>query len=200
METDPPHSLVLFDFDGTLTKRDTLFEFIKFSKGNFVFYWGIFQLFPYFIRFILKKISAKELKEKLLIFYFQNYDIDLWITKGRDFSKKKIPGLLRKHALEKLNLHKLENSRIIVVSASFENWIAPWCEQMEIENITTQLEFIEGKLTGRIHGENCNGIEKIKRIKEQLNLQSYMPIYAYGNSNGDREMLSIANYQFYKKF
>ena len=51
-----------------------------------------------------------------------------------------------------------------------------------------------------IDGENCNGPEKIRRIKEILNLQDFDKIYAFGNSKGDKEMLSIADHKFLKFF
>ena len=51
-----------------------------------------------------------------------------------------------------------------------------------------------------IDGENCSGPEKIRRIKEILNLQDFDKIYAFGNSKGDKEMLSIADHKFFKFF
>ena len=30
-----------FDFDGTLTTKDTLIEFIRFAKGTLAFGWGL---------------------------------------------------------------------------------------------------------------------------------------------------------------
>ena len=32
--------IAFFDFDGTITTKDTLLEFIKYSRGTMSFYWG----------------------------------------------------------------------------------------------------------------------------------------------------------------
>ena len=61
-------------------------------------------------------------------------------------------------------------------------------------------EIKNGKLTGKFSTKNCFGIEKVNRIKEKYNLSEYNVIYAYGNSSGDKEMLSIANEKYYKRF
>lgn len=34
-------TIYAFDFDGTLTTRDTLIEFIRYAKGNASTFWGL---------------------------------------------------------------------------------------------------------------------------------------------------------------
>ena len=48
--------------------------------------------------------------------------------------------------------------------------------------------------------KNCYGIEKVNRINEVINLKEYLNIYAYGDSNGDKQMLKIATHAYYKYF
>jgi phosphoserine phosphatase len=62
------------------------------------------------------------------------------------------------------------------------------------------LEFVEGKFSGRFATPNCNGQEKVNRIKEYLNPEDYNPIFAYGNSSGDKPMLDMADHGFYRHF
>ena len=45
--------LALFDFDGTLTKKDTMFEFIRFSKGNLMLLIGLIISFPILVLYKL---------------------------------------------------------------------------------------------------------------------------------------------------
>jgi phosphoserine phosphatase len=66
--------------------------------------------------------------------------------------------------------------------------------------ISTRLETNNGKLTGRIEGKNCRGIEKVRRIKMQYKLDEYDEIYAYGDTKGDKPMLGLATIAFYKPF
>jgi len=79
------------------------------------------------------------------------------------------------------------------VSASMQSWIQPWCDKNNIELLSTQLEFKDGKVTGRFLTKNCHGKEKENRIKELLHVEDYETIYAYGDSSGDTEMLALAD-------
>jgi HAD superfamily phosphoserine phosphatase-like hydrolase len=82
---------------------------------------------------------------------------------------------------------------VAVVSASPENWVKPWCDARNIQCLATRLEVIDQKISGNIHGENCYGEEKVRRIKEAFRLEAYQRIIAYGDSRGDKEMLELAD-------
>ncbi|MDX1956231.1 MAG: haloacid dehalogenase-like hydrolase, partial [Chitinophagaceae bacterium] len=56
------------------------------------------------------------------------------------------------------------------------------------------------RITGKLEGKNCNGEQKVVRIKEQFNLDEYKEIFAYGDSKGDRPMLQLATHPSYKPF
>jgi phosphoserine phosphatase len=66
--------------------------------------------------------------------------------------------------------------------------------------IGTRLEIRDAKITGRIHGVNCNGVEKVNRIKQQFDLSGYDDIYAYGDTVGDKPMLQMATYGYFRRF
>ena len=85
--------------------------------------------------------------------------------------------------------------KVIIVSASIENWILPWAEKEGIEIVlATQIEVNEEeRLTGYFSSPNCYGKEKVKRILEMYpNRENYILI-AYGDSSGDFDMLSFAD-------
>ena len=67
------------------------------------------------------------------------------------------------------------------------------------EVIASELEVVEGVVTGRLKGLNCWGPEKTRRLKESIGETTYT-LYAYGNSRGDKELLEMADYPFYKTF
>ena len=54
------------------------------------------------------------------------------------------------------------------------------------------------KVSGRFATKNCYGIEKANRINDMNDLKQYNQIYAYGDSRGDREMLTLAEVATYK--
>lgn len=192
--------LALFDFDGTITTRDTLFEIIIFHKGLLVFLIGMLRLSPNLVLFKLKMVSDRVAKEKVLQYFFSGTRSSDFEKLCTDFSQSQLRKLIRPKALAKIQHHKNNGDRIVVVSASIQNWIQGWCTAQGIELIATQLETSDNTITGKLGTPNCNGLEKVVRIKNYLLVSDYEPIYAYGNSSGDKPMLDLADHRFYKKF
>jgi phosphatidylglycerophosphatase C len=192
--------IAFFDFDGTITTKDTLLEFIKFSRGRFRFYIGFLINAPYLIAYKLKIISNHSAKEKVLRFFFTNTSIEDFKKYCNDFSKNVLPNLIRPKAIEEIKRLQQNNIIVVVVSASPENWIEEWANKNQLQLIASRLDVKEGKLTGKISGKNCHGDEKVSRICEVFNLAEYNVVAAYGDSKGDRPMLRLASNTFYKPF
>lgn len=193
-------TIALFDFDGTLTTKDSFFDFIKFSKTKPVFYFGILVLLPKLIGFKLGFWSAKKTKEDVLRYFFKDMPQATFENLGILYCKKRVPQILNPKAISALEQHKKNNDEIVVVTASIQQWVKPWCVSQKINCIATQVEVKDNALTGHINGNNCNGIEKINQINALYTLETYTHIYAYGNSKGDKPMLNMATHPFYKVF
>lgn len=194
------HSIAFFDFDGTITTKDTMIELIKYQKGNFSFYLGFLAMSPLLIAYKLKLYPNWKAKQKVLQYFFNGTPIAVFQKRCDDFASKVIPKLLRPKAMETIEFLKSKNVRIILVTASAENWVKGWCESMNIEYLATCLEIKDQKITGRIRGKNCYGPEKVERIKNYINLKNYENIYAFGDSNGDAEMLRLTENRYYRPF
>lgn len=190
--------LVLFDFDGTLTRQDTLFAFIRFYHGTFRFLLGFAWLSPVMALYMAKLIRNDRAKEIVLKHFFGNVPVTQLRTKGIEFATTIVPTLLRDQGLALLKDYKQKQYDIAVVSASPEDWVGPWCAQWQIRCLATQLETRNNVLTGKIKGQNCFGEEKARRIREAYHLASYDRIIAYGDSRGDREMLALATDPHYR--
>ena len=192
--------IAFFDFDGTITTRDTMIELIKFHHGKYRVYTGLAILSPWLIAMKLKMISHQKAKEKMLSWFFRGVT-ETEFSKICDlFIQKKIPLLINKKAMQKIHEHKANGDEIVVVSASAANWIKSWCNQHGLKCIATQLEIIDGKVTGKLAGINCNYNEKASRIIKEYDLNNYAPVYCYGDSDGDKAMLQLATNAFYKSF
>jgi phosphatidylglycerophosphatase C len=193
-------TIAFFDFDGTITTKDTLLEFIKYSKGRFRFILGFLLNSPWLIAFRLKLISNQAAKERILTWFFRNTPLPDFQQTCEKFSTDIIPTLLRPKALKEIETLRKKGATIVVVSASPENWIRPWAGSLEIKLIATRLQVKENTLTGKITGKNCHGREKVNRIHEGYQLPDYSIVYAYGDSSGDKPMLQLAHTAFYKPF
>jgi HAD superfamily hydrolase (TIGR01490 family) len=198
--------IAFFDFDGTVTTKDTLLEFIRFSKGKLPFYLGFALNSPWLVAYRLKLISNQAAKERILSWFFRNTPLAEFQETCDRFATREIPGLLRPKALREISELQDKGFSIVIVSASPENWIRKWAESINAGLIATKLETRPGKpaedtrLTGRILGNNCHGKEKVRRIGETFQLDAYNEIYAYGDSSGDKPMLALAHHSFYRPF
>ena len=190
--------LALFDFDGTITNKDTLIDFIIYTHGFTSFIFGFTLMLPYLIGYKLKIIPNYRAKERVLEYFYKGLELQELERQGREYVKTKLPPLLRASAMAKIEEHKSAGDRVVVISASSDIWIKEFIAQNNIEIIATRLEVIDGVLSGKIDGKNCFGLEKVNRLKEYLDVTEYEEIIAYGDSSGDKEMLSFATKGFYR--
>lgn len=191
-------TLALFDFDGTITKSDSFFRFIRFVVGNTRSVIGGIVLSPILLVYKLKLMPNYKAKQKVISWFFKGMSEETFLAMARDFSLVHIDEIIRDDAMKKIAWHKRQGHKVIVVSASLECWLLPWTQKHGLELLATKLEIKNNEVTGKLLGKNCYGQEKVNRIKEVYDIKKYDYIYAYGDSRGDKEMLSLANESFYK--
>ncbi len=149
---------------------------------------------------VFKLIPNWRGKERMLTWFFAGETIDSFNLKSDEFCRHVVPNLIRPKALVEIDKHRNAGATVVVVSASAENWIAPWCRTLGLKCLATQLEVVDNKLTGKIKGFNCYGPEKENRLRSCYKLEEFDEVYAYGDSKGDLEMLALAQQKFYKPF
>jgi phosphatidylglycerophosphatase C len=192
--------LTLFDFDGTITKKDSLVDFIQFAVGKPKYYIGLLKLSPMLLVFSLKLIPNYIAKEKLISYFFKNLIQSDFDKLAYTYSIGYLDQIVRPLAMEKIKWHQEQGHHVVIVSASMECWLKPWCNKNNLQLLATKLEVIDKKLTGKFLTKNCHGAEKVNQIKKSYNLSDYDYIYVYGDSSGDQEMLALADESFYKPF
>ena len=191
--------LVLFDFDGTLTTKDSLELFLKYNIDKLTYFINMFKFLPYFISYKLKFISNTIAKQKLFKIFYKGMGKEDFTKQSSDFSINILDTILREETYHKFKQHISNGDRVIIVSASIECYLKPWCQKENVELLSTRLNFVDSIFSGSFLTKNCYGQEKANRIKEYLNISEYDEVYAYGDSAGDIEMLEIASKSFWIK-
>ena len=191
--------IAVFDFDGTLVTNDSFVAFIRFACGRWSLINGLLLSFPFIVGMKLNLLSHEYTKEKVFGIFFRGWKVEDFKQYCIEFISE-ITKHLRKPVLEMLSKHSKNGDTIYIVSASIENWIIPWADQYNVSVIGTKIEInAEGLLTGHFASKNCNREEKVRRLLElEPNRDNYI-LYAYGDSNGDKELVTFADFGMYIK-
>lgn len=205
MTTQNPAKPVVaaFDFDGTLTHRDTLLPFLLYVFGPFRCLVNSVYLLPILAGYAFGFIRNDIAKTKVLRRFLAKMDFSELQIYARNFAELKLPTLLRSDAMERLHWHKQQGHRCILVSASLEIYLRPWASQAGFSDILgSRLETGSDsqRISGNLLGKNCFGPEKLRRLENLLGNRDDYILYAYGDSRGDKELLSAADYPFFRKF
>lgn len=190
-----------FDFDGTLTTRDTLFAFVSFACGRRqLMAWMAFHA-PLLALTALRLYPRHKAKERLFAHFFTGMAEADFNAKCRRFAADH-SRLLRPAGIDAVAAAVKSGARVLVVSASIDSWVAPFFSRFngKVTVIGTRAETNGGLLTGSFAGRNCRGAEKVRRITELFPDRTAYRLTAFGDSRGDREMLAMADEAHYKPF
>jgi phosphatidylglycerophosphatase C len=200
-QTDKP-VVAVFDFDGTLTRHDTLLPFLLYLFGGAAVLRHALVLSPTLAGYGLGLIRNDVAKERVLIRCLSGMEMDVLRREGERFAALVLPGLLRNEALQRVKWHRRQGHRCVVISASLDLYVRPWAQKMGFDDvISTHLQVREdGCTTGRLAEGNCYGAEKVRRLEALLGTKENYVLHAYGDSRGDRELLAAADHAHYKFF
>ena len=193
-------NLVLFDFDGTITRDDSLLEFVAYVVGFKKFFRGILVLSPILAAYKLGLASNNFTRRKLLGYFFAGMSADKFDKICKKYSTTHIEDILKQSAMDKIATYKAAGDKIVIVTASLEDWLRPWCAAQGLELLGTKIRRKGGIITGEIEGQNCYGAQKVARVRAAYDVQAFDRVIAYGDSRGDREMLEFADEAHYKAF
>jgi len=185
--------LILFDFDGTLTTEDSFIAFLHFTTTKRQFNLALAKFFLKLVAYKMNLYKGEKLKREILSFFFKGFSEKKLKQLGRIYNTKVIPSIIRKEIMNQLLQFQKEGDKIGVVSASLDIWLKPFCNDLKIDCICTEMEFIDKKYTGQFSTPNCNFEQKSIRVQHFYNLEDYDEVIVYGNSKGDRSLFELAD-------
>lgn len=216
-----------FDFDGTLTTRDTLLLFIRHARGWWALFGGLLLFSPLLVLMKLHLADNGRTKERLFRHYFRGMLERDFDALCQSFARSHTH-VLRTAGLRTVQQALDRGDRVVILSASIDRWVEACLRQFLVSSsrfqvLGTEIDVVDGRLTGRFATPNCYGPEKVRRLKEFLKkvspwgdvegatkvsprgdvegaLEGTPFIIAYGDSRGDKELLAYADESHYKPF
>jgi HAD superfamily hydrolase (TIGR01490 family) len=192
-----------FDFDGTITRRDTLIEFIRFACGNVRFLSGFLLYSPLLVAFKLGLYPNWKAKQRIFTHFFGGMDNARFRRLCEDFYQQRGQSLIYHEAQECIREHLAAGDEVVIISASAEDWVKPFAQILGVSHLlATQLELTDDgcRLTGRFASANCYGAEKVERLRSLFPRRDEILLTAYGDSRGDKELLAYADTAHLKPF
>jgi phosphatidylglycerophosphatase C len=192
----PPavRTVAAFDFDGTLTQRDTLVPFLMRVRGRTPVLRALATHGPSLARAALSAEARRHAKEALLIDLVGGWWVDELGPVVAEYAEHVVATQLRPDRLARLRWHQQQGHDVVVVSASPELYVAPAGALLGCTAVlATKLEVDRrGRLTGRIFRDNVRGPVKERLLRDWLGAAP-AHLWAYGDSDGDADMLAMAD-------
>ena len=199
-----PVVIAAFDFDGTLTKRDTFMPFLARGLGWPRFLLALVLCSPWLAAFALRLIPNHVAKQKLTLATLKNRSIaemDDWTNRwlASDF-----PGQLQSWTMARLAEHQQAGHCCVMVSASPDIYLKRVAQHLSFDALLcTEMAVADGQLTGQMKTPNCHGEQKVVRLQawmaERFGADGGAEVaYAYGDTSGDKPMLRLAANAFYR--
>ena len=193
-------AIVAFDFDGTLTIRDSFTGFLRWRAGAGGWFGGLARMTPDLIGYAghrdRGRLKAASVREFLKGAPRTQLEAD-----AEAFAGQVWPGFLRYDALACWKDWGTKGAYRVIVTASPETTVAPFARRLEADALLgTQLVFdADDRVTGAFAGANCRGEEKVRRLRAAFGEDMHLAA-AYGDTSGDAEMLAMADEAGFRRF
>lgn len=190
--------LSIFDFDGTLTYRDSFVPFLRFAFGNYRF--GLRLTGSASPHYLYGGMNRDQMKARLIRSFLNGIDVHWFEERAQAYCELYWTRMMRPNGLLAVKGELADGRRVSLCSASPALLLKPFAERLGVELIATELEVADGLLTGNIVGRNCRRDEKVNRLRNRFGPLEQCHLRAWGNSEGDTELLAAAQESFYRAF
>ncbi|MFZ5670430.1 MAG: HAD-IB family hydrolase [Pseudomonadota bacterium] len=193
-------ALVAFDFDGTLTVRDSFTAFLKWRAGPLRWWFGCLRLAPAGFAYLFHRNRGR-MKAAAIREFLKGARREALEAEARTFAEQAAPVLFRPDALMAWRRWRAGGASTIIVSASPDLVVAPFARGLGADKlIASAIAFDKDeRVMGMLAGPNCRGQEKVNRLRAVYGDEVRLAA-AYGDTSGDREMLRLADEKGYRVF
>jgi phosphatidylglycerophosphatase C len=195
---EPP--VVAFDFDGTLTVKDSFTAFLKWRAGPVRYWLGVARLAPSLIAYLFHRDRGR-IKARAIREFLRGAPRDRLEADARRFAETHSRRLFRPDAVAAWKRWQQQRVRLVIVTASPTLVVAPFARGLGAHALLgTEIRWDEAdRVAGTFSTPNCRGPEKVVRLKAEFGPDVRVKA-AYGDTSGDTEMLAMAEMPGFRVF
>lgn len=194
--TERRRGVAAFDFDGTITRKDTLGPFL-------VHYLGRRRLLragvPHVHRLggaAIGRVDRDLAKERYFVSLLAGRPAAEIAAAGAEYATRVLDRApFNREVVDRMAWHAEVGHDIVVISASLAVYVAPVVATLgAAATFATEVEVAaDGTLTGRLVDGNVRAANKVARLTTWLRGED-AEVWAYGDSAGDAELLAAADH------
>lgn len=190
-------TVVAFDFDGTLSRKDCVVPFLRRVAGLQRLVAGLAKQAPRVVQAGARR-DRDTMKAMATMVALGGESVGRVTALAAGFADAVVRNGLRDDTLARMRRHREEGARIVIVSASYEVYLLPIGERLGVDGVLgTRLAVVDGRFTGRLDGPNCRADEKVNRLDAWIAAagldRSTLHVEAYGDSSGDDALAAYAD-------
>lgn len=200
VDADAAQVLSVFDFDGTLTRHDSFVPFLRFAFGKQRFNRQILRLALPSLEYLARRMDRDQLKAQLIRTFLTGVEATWVQQQAEAFCRRSWSRLMRPNGLQAVADELRSGARVTLCSASPALVLQPFATRLGVQLIGTELEVVDGVLTGHITGGNCRCQNKVLRLETVYGPLSQYRVRAWGDTRGDHELLAAAQDPHWRHF
>jgi HAD superfamily hydrolase (TIGR01490 family) len=187
--------IAAFDFDGTITQRDTLLGYLLAVGGRARTAASFGRHAAGMARGLRDDVARDAAKEMVVGRVLRGRHVDELDEAGARYASG-LPARYRPDVVERITWHRDQGHELVIVSASLVHYLRPVAGVLGFDDVIgVELEFDDGgNATGRLARANVRGPQKAERLREWWGDRPATELWAYGNSSGDVELLEMADH------
>lgn len=201
--TTTDRGLAAFDFDGTISRRDTLIPFLVGVAGprDFASAWA--RIGSLAARRRLDVGDRDEVKAQLVRLLLAGRTQRDLEARGERYARDLLTGdRLRPLVVDRVQAHRDRGDLCVLVSASLVYYLEPIADELGIDGVVgVRPESVDGVLTGELTRPNVRADQKVVQLDEWLVAGDHRPAAgersAYGNTSGDHALLAAADHRYW---
>lgn len=189
-------AVVAFDFDGTITSKDTFRFFLTRIRSKRSLVTAFVRNSPRMVTALRGGTARDDAKRALCLDTLGGLSRHRAEAAAAATAEEILRTLIRPDTASRIRWHQARGDRIIVVSASFDAYVRLVAAELGINEVIATRWRVEPEsdvLSGLLDGPNVRGEAKVELLEAHLGGPCRLD-FAYGNSSGDTAMLARARH------